>query len=356
MSQFKKCCIVITTGIALAACDELSIPPSQFPGKMVVSGHNEAITFRQRRNLLASKSYTAPEPTSESNTVSVETVFWLFGFLDFIPPIDVSFASAHGYIDFVSAPDGQECVGSYLGEPQLIGFTEIILPAQIMCFDNVIDNLPVADKDLRGLIQAHALQNGWTELLEVTYLDFWLLSSLEDSNLPDEYIPAIQTLTGLEQLPSLTRLNLIFSPEPKPAKFVSSLTGLTDLQMFTFSSEPLSFPHGLNLSKNTQLVNLDLRRLGLKTLYLSSDHTRLVTLNLSSNNLTDISTLHLSRNHTELAFIYLDNNNLTDISSLLLLPNLERVDLSHNPNIPCEQLNELALKIGEGLIHNQTCD
>ncbi len=371
LKQFLVVLTVVSI-VLLSACEQ-SIQ------KMTVKvfGLNGQLIFKHS-DPVNSRTYTVTEDGYVP--INVDTSF-------FRPGVNVvlsglSPASFFGHIEVLSQPDQQACLGSYISVIEQLGWVPVPPGSigggesdfQVYCVDNMILDLAIEDNNLAALIQLIAIREGWTEVADITFIRGGV---------------RIKSLAGLEELPSLRSLDL-FSPGLQGTD-VSRLTELTGLSIwYQF------FIKGLDLSKNSQLENLDLISTNLEALDLSHnrklislriDDSRLSNIDVSNNTLltellitkSQLSTIDLSHNTllTELDISYnrlstidvsqnvnlqnidLSFNNLTDISSLLALPNVQTVDLdgdeSKNSQIPCTQLDALAAKIGDGLIRPPLC-
>ena len=93
-----------------------------------------------------------------------------------------------------------------------------------------------------------------------------------------------------------------------------------------------------NISNANQLTTLSCTHSGIKTLQGLSLFRNLTHINLSHNQLTSITELaKLGR----VKVLLLNNNQLQAVPELLTLPALEELNVLDNPNLRCEDLNQL---------------
>ncbi len=345
--------LTIVSTLLLAACEQ----PWQ-EVTVEVLGLNGELTYKH--SFRSSGTHTATED-------GIFTI--LINYTDsFVRPDEtiglpgLSPLSFSGYIEVLSQPDQQSCLGSYFKPSEIFASEELPVNFSVesdygvYCVDDMIPNLAVTDNNLAALIQLIATRENWTAASDVTYIRGTL---------------SIKSLDGLEELPSLRRLDL-FSPGLEGAD-ISRLTELTELTDLSISYQIFLQP--VDLSRTTKLENLVLSSTNIDIIDLSHN-SRLVSLQMDDNQLPNIdisnntlltelnlrdnklSTIDVSQN-VNLQNINLSFNNLTDISSLLALPNVQMADLDgdeiKNSQIPCAQLDALAARIGSGLIRPPFC-
>ena len=80
--------------------------------------------------------------------------------------------------------------------------------------------------------------------------------------------------------------------------------------------------------------------------------TQLRFLDLGNNNIINITPLE---DLAQLSGLNLMNNSITEIGPLLNIASLASISLLGNDGIPCNQLNELAAKLGDNLTPPENC-
>lgn len=93
-----------------------------------------------------------------------------------------------------------------------------------------------------------------------------------------------------------------------------------------------------NISSANQLTSLSCTHAGIKTLQGLAMFRNLTHINLSHNQLTSISEL---TKLGKIKVLQLNNNDLHAVPELLTLPALEELNVLENPNLRCEDLNQL---------------